>query len=212
MKKFLLILLVFVLSACVTAPAKTVEPPTQAPAPTAQQVQATDTPVPTAVPPTDTPAAEATTTATATEPAADTAVPAGPNSFGDLQLKNKAGVNIAATGAFSDSAFAATCATLPDAITLTVTVDNPDIYKVNYLFRMVAIDTPLITTGWSGDAKMKPMGNGKFSVDFPASQVPAKALTWKAWFDVQFIAFDNKDVTYNSAQFTKMITYTYKCS
>jgi hypothetical protein len=209
MKKFLLISLVFVLSACVSAPAKTVEPATAVPA--VQAPQATDTPAPTPVPPTDTPAAEPTATATEAA-AAPTDAPAAQNSFGTMEFKSKAGgASFSGTGAFSASAFADKCDSLPNTITLTVTVDNSDIYKVNYVYRMVAVDTPLITTGWSGDAKMQSLGGGKFSVDFPSSQIPDKAHTWKAWFDVQFIAFDNSDVTYSSPQFTKMINYTYKC-
>jgi hypothetical protein len=206
MKRIQILLLVIVLTACVSSPTKT-------PALRPTDIPPTATVEPTVAPtPTETePAATEEAAPTATEEAA-LPPPAGQNSFGEIAFQNKkTGSTVDGRGEYSVSVFAAQCDAAPDTITITLTVDSADIYKVNYLYRMVDIDTPLITTGWSGDAKMEALGDGKFKVDFPASQVPGKARTWKAWFDVQFIAFDNNDVTFTSPQFTKLITYTYKC-
>jgi hypothetical protein len=206
MKKIQILLLVIVLTACVSSPTKTpVLRPTDVP-PTAT-VEPTVAPTPTETEPAATEEAAPTATEEVVLPP-----PAGQNSFGEIAFQSKkTGNTVVGRGEYSVSAFAAQCDSAPDTITITLTVDSADIYKVNYVYRMVAIDTPLITTGWSGDAKMEALGDGKFKVDFSASQVPGKARTWKAWFDVQFIAFDNSDVTFTSPAFVKLITYTYKC-
>lgn len=208
MRKILFVALIFVLTACVTGPTRPGEAPTQAPV-SQDTLEPSATPAPTDAPATATEAATATSApeATATEPAASSAQ----NSFGDISFENKAGETVSGTGDYSVTAFAAKCDTVADHVTLTIQVNDAKIYKVNYAYRMTAVDTPLITSGWSGDTKMDALGDGKFQVDFPASQVPSKARTWKAWLDLQFIAFDSQDVTYSSQALTKLITYTYKC-
>lgn len=213
MKKICLFLLVFVLSACVNSPAK----PTEPPATKAEQATAvpapTDTSAPAEVSPTETPLPDATETtapadASSTEPAAGAA---GETEFGDMVFTSKSGATVAGKGGYSAAAFSYQCDSAANQVVVTINISDPNIYKVNYVFRMTAVDTPTISTGWSGDSKMDVLGGGKFQLTFPASQVPAKARTWKAWLDFQFIAFDNADVTYTSPAFAKLITYTYKC-
>src|SRR5689334_7443029 len=182
MRKLLFVALIFVLAACVTGPTKPAEPPTQAPA-AQDTLEPSATPAPTEAPATEAPTATTAAEATATEEAA----PAGQTSFGDIVFQNDAGATVTGTGDYSAATFAAKCDTQPDHVTITITVSDPNIYKVNYVYRMTAVDTPLITSGWSGDSKMDALGDGKFQVDFPASQVPSKSRTWKAWLDLQFI-------------------------
>jgi hypothetical protein len=201
MKKLLVILLVLALTACVAGPTKTPTAlPTDVPA-----EEPTDVPAPTEEP-TDEPAP---TEAPEEEP---TAEPASGNSFGDFEFTDKqTGDTRTGSAEFSAGAFAHDCDTLPDVLTLTVTANEEDIYKVNYVYRLTSATAGTISTGWSGDAKMEVLGDGKFKIDFPESQIPSEAVTWDAWFDVQFIAFDQQDITYSSPIFAKVIKYTYGC-
>jgi hypothetical protein len=204
MKKIVMILLVFVLTACVTTtPTKTPAPATEVPTVEEATTEPTAEPTATEVSATETPAEEPE----ATEPAT-----AGENSFGEIVFENrKNGDMVSGSGEFSANAFSLNCTSVPNQITFTVTVNDADIYKVNYLYRLTAIDTPLIDSGWSADAKMTALGGGKFSVDFLPSQISNKYRGWKAWFDVQFLAFDNQDVIYTSPIFPRLITYTSDC-
>jgi hypothetical protein len=209
----LLLCLVLVLTAC-GAPAKkaTAQPtsppqPTQVPPTKVPVTDPSDTPVPAEEPTAEEPVAEPTEEPTAGE------APTAPTSFGQTVFTQyKGDVTFGGTVEVSATDFAAKCDTLPDTITITVTVDNADIYKVNYSYRLTNVATPLISTGWSGDAKMEALGDGNFKLDFPASRMSGDARLWKkAWFDLQLIAFDNKDVRYLSQQFVKLINYSYKC-
>ena len=208
MKRFTLVLLVLVMAACSPAPKAPPATATQAPA---VAPQATDTLVPTDVPPTETAVPVATDTEAPTAAAASSAAASSApaqNSFGDITFTNKdLGTTVAGTGSFSVAAFANTCSNVPQDVTLTVSTSNTDIYKINYVYRLTAIDAPTITSMWSGDAKLTSVGNGTFSIDFQSSMVPSDWRSRKAWLDLQFIAFDNKDVRYLSAPILRKITF-----
>ena len=209
MRRIIILVLVFVLSGCAAAPAKV--PNTQVPVlppatDTVAAAPASDTPVPA---PTDTEIptqAAASSSAAASAPASS--APAA-NSFGDITFTNRKDTTqtVTGTGGFSVKSFAYSCANTPNDVTLTVSTTNADIYKVNYVYRLVAMDAPTITSGWSGDAKMTSTGGGNFSIDIPASQFPSDWRTRKAWMDVQFIAFNNIDITFTSPAFTRLINF-----
>jgi hypothetical protein len=203
---FVMLALVLVLSACTAAPVK---PPTATEAPAV--AQPTDTQVPVVVP-SDTPAPAETATPVPADTEAPTEAPASSasaaNTFGDITFTNRATkATITGTGGFSVQAFAYSCSNVPNDVVLTISTTNTDIYKVNYVYRLTAIDAPTISSGWSGDAKMTSTGDGNFTVDFQAPLIKSDWRTRKAWLDLQFIAFDNADVTYVSPAFVKLITY-----
>ena len=227
MRKFILLLLVFVLAACGASPATPTEAPTQ------EIVQPTQTPIvivntvvvtvvptnvpteipsasplpsPTAVPPTP-------TQPPATQPPAETAVVAMPTqaSIGGLTTLDAAlGGGYFNNITLSANTLTLRCQTYKD-ITFTVAPANTSITQVDFYYRMEDRGTGAIFD-WVGPRRMLGDGQGNFTLTFAGSDVNENFRKPNAWFDFQFIGLNRSGGHVgNSAKIVQQVTYTFDC-
>lgn len=99
----------------------------------------------------------------------------------------------------------------PLEIIFDVTIKNPKIKGVVFLFRMKDKATGLVN-GWSNGENMRSVGNNIYEFNFRASAIPGDARYKDAWVQYQFVGLDqNLHSLGNSQIFSEDITYTPKC-
>jgi hypothetical protein len=208
MKRILIVLLAFSLSACAAAPAQ----PTAVP-PTPQVIIATvlvTVEQPTAVPPTAVPPTAVPPTAAppVAPPAATEAAPAS-GATPTATLPSSAGgpafADLARSGSFLD------LRCQPLSITFNVTATNPSVVQVDFWYRLQDQQGTSITE-WKNFGPMETDKNGHFSLEFTSLDVHPDLRFAKAWFDYEFIGLAKSgDVVGRSAKITKQIVYMIDC-
>lgn len=100
----------------------------------------------------------------------------------------------------------------PLEIIFDVTVDDPNVDRVIFFFRMQDKVTD-IASDWSNGERMKTPGNGNFEFILRASAIPDEARYKEAWLEYQLIA-ENKleQAVGRSPVFEKEITFTAGCA
>jgi len=209
MKKFAILLLAVMLTACGT-PAPTeqgvapepvvvtvVVEPTQAPAqPTAAEpvvvtvvVEATQVP-PAAAPPTAAPAASAD-----------------PNA--PIALKDSFGRGVFTNMTMSSDAFTLRCA--PRDITFNITTPNTSIDDVVFYYRVADLER-LYPSEWKAFGSMTNNGGGNFTLKFTGENIHPDLRIDGSWFDFQFVGLAKSgDVVDRSDKIESMVKYTFDC-
>jgi len=213
MKKFLFLLLAFVLAAC-GAGAPT-EPPVIEPTATPQVILQTVvvTVIPTEVPtevPTNTPLPPPPAAPTDTPPPAPTqevAPPAAP--AGQAMVDDSLGGGVFKNITLSGNAFSLRCA--PKEITFSVTPTDANISSVDFYYRIEDKQTAFITE-WKNYGKMIPDGSGNFVLNFSGESLHPDLRRAKAWFDFQFIGVSRAGgVVGRSEKIVQQVSYTIDC-
>lgn len=220
MKKFILVLLAVVLTACaspvpteqaVVAPLE----PTATPVVVVQTVvveatQApTDVPPPTEVPPTAAPVV-VTVVVEATQPPAAQPPAATAETSGNLvTVDNALGagwfVNMTLTG----NNLSLRCQ-LYKEITFTVTPTTTDIKFIDFYYRIQDKATGTAFE-WQNAGRMVPDANGNFVLVFSGEDVNANFRKPTAWLDFQFIGSSSSGVVGRSEKIVQQVNYSNDC-
>jgi hypothetical protein len=238
MKKHFILLMVFTLAltACdaLALPTQSTQPTVVAPTvivPTAQVIvvtveipvvvtatsgAASPTPVPTDTqPPTaassETPSAETTVTeavstqATPTETApAASAASAGPVNV-DASLLGGSFKDIT----YSSPSFSLRCA--PTELTINATASDPSIVEVDFYYRIEDRKGTTITE-WKNVGKMKPTGNGGFTITMRGDAIHPDWRKALAWFDFQLVGLNQQGAAVGrTGKIVQLVTYTIDC-
>lgn len=222
MRKFIVLLLAFAITACGAAPATPSEAPTEAVAqptqtamvvvetvvvtvvptnaptevPSATPVPPTEVP-PTAVPPTDVPATQAVV-------AAPTTAAGGPITLDDA-LGGGWFVNMTR----SRNDLSLRCQ-LNKEITFTVKATDPNIRQVDFFYRIEDRATGAVFD-WQNAGRMLSDGNGTFTLVFSGESVNANFRKPNAWLDYQFAGSNSTGVVGRSEKIVQQISYTFDC-
>ena len=219
MRKFFVLLMVFVLAACGTPAAPADQPvaappePTQTPvvivqtvvveptqAPVEQPTQAPAEPVvvTVVVEPTQAPAVAAPTEA----PATDGSAP--------IALDNVLGAGVFINMTMSGNAFTYRC--FPRDITFSITANDPAIRSALLYYRMVDRPDALYPSEWKNGGEMTDNGGGNFSIVFSGENVDSSLRLDEAWFDFQFIGLNKGGgVIDRSQKIERLVTFTKDC-
>lgn len=218
MRKLIILLLAFVITACGVAPATPTMVPTEVvvqPTQTAMVVvetvvvtvvptnvpaevpSATPVPPPTQVPPTAVPPTEAV--------AAPTEAPAG----GPIPIDDVLGAGWFVNMTRSTSELALRCRLYPD-ITFHVQATDPNITAVDFFYRIVDKTTGAAFE-WQNAGRMIPDGSGGFTLTFSGEDVHANYRKPSAWLDFQFAGSNNTGVMGRSEKIEKQINYMFDC-
>lgn len=218
MKKLLIIVLAFILTACGAAPAQqpqatpivvTVVVPAS---PVPQEALPQPTLVPTQIPPTTAPT-EVPPTAqvivvTATSAAAVSAPPAAAGS--EIKFDEVLGKGVFTNMTVSENTLTLRCT--PREITFNITASLPDITDAIMAYRIVDNPAGLYPSEWQSNIKMKGDGKGNFSIVFGGDDVDENLRLDKAWLDVQFIGLNKGGAAVDRTQkIERMITYYKDC-
>ncbi len=210
MKRFFLLVLALILTACASAPAATPEtlvvtvvvPPTEAP----QQPQAVVVTVvvpatpepaqPAVVPPTDAPAPTA---------------PADPNAPAALiTLDDILGKGVFKNITLSGNEFTLRC--LPRELTITATASLIDITAAELFYRTRDYPKALYDSQWRSAGKMQKMGNGVFSITLTGESVHQDARLDPGWFDFQIVGLNKGGGAVDRTQkIEQLIVYRINC-
>lgn len=99
----------------------------------------------------------------------------------------------------------------PLEIIFDVTVKNPSVRGVVFLFRMKDKATGIVN-GWSNGENMRAVGNGMFEFNFRATAIPGDARYQDAWVQYQFVGVNQAGDSLGQSQiFSDEITFTPKC-
>ena len=220
MKKIIILLLAFALTACGAAPVTATEAPTEAvvqPTQTAMVVVETvvvtvvPTNVPTEVPsatplppPTDVPPTAVPPTQAAVAAPTDAATTGGPITADDAL---GAGWFVNLTRSRND--FSLRCQ-LNKEITFTVKATDPNIRQVDFFYRIEDRATGAVFD-WQNAGRMISDGNGNFTIVFSGDKVNANFRKPNAWFDYQFAGSNSTGVIGRSEKIEQQVTYTFDC-
>jgi hypothetical protein len=218
MRKLIILLLAFAITACGAPPPTSTEAPTEVvvqptqtalilvetvvveisstPLPT-DVPSATPQPAPTQVPPTAVPATVAV--APATE------APAG----GPISVDNALGAGWFQDMTRSANDLALRCQ-LYRNITFSVKALDPNITAVDFFYRIVDKGTGA-AFDWQSAGRMIADGNGGFTITFAGDQVNANYRKPSAWLDYQFAGSNNTGVVGRSEKIEKQINYMFDC-
>jgi superfamily II RNA helicase len=99
----------------------------------------------------------------------------------------------------------------PLEIIFTVTIKDPRIKGVAFLFRMKDKSTGMVNA-WSNGDDMRPAGDNMFEFIFQAKAIPSEARTKEAWLQFQFAGLNQTGQSLGHSQiFADKITYTTTC-
>lgn len=225
MRKLIILLLAFALTACGAAPATPTEPPTQEviqPTQTAAVViqtvvvtvvptdmptqvpTATPLPTQTEVPPTPTQPPAATDTAAV---AAATQAPASAN--GLIAVDNTLGAGYFTDMTRTRSDFSLRCQANKE-ITFSVKPTDSHITSVDFYYRIEDRSTGAILD-WKNAGRMVPDGKGNFVRTFSGEDINPDLRKPNAWFDYQFVGSSNSGVIGRSEKIVQQVSYTNDC-
>lgn len=220
MKKIIILLLAFALTACGAAPVTATEAPTEAvvqPTQTAMIVVETvvvtvvPTNVPTEVPsatplppPTDVPPTAVPPTQAAVAAPTESATTGGPITADDA-LGGGWFVNLTR----SRNDFSLRCQ-LNKEITFTVKATDPNIRQVDFFYRIEDRATGSVFD-WQNAGRMISDGNGTFTIVFSGDKVNANFRKPNAWFDYQFAGSNSTGVIGRSEKIEQQVGYTFDC-
>lgn len=222
MKKFALLMLAVILTAC-ASPVPTEQTalppePTQTPVVVFQTVvveatQApTDAPPPTEAPPTAAPVVITVVVEPTQAPvqAAPTQAPAAQASVNALvSLDNALGKGVFTNMTMSSNNLTLRCA--PRDITFNITASNPAIADVVFYYRIVDL-ARLYPSEWKAFGNMKSTGNGNFTLTFTGENVNPSLRLDGSWFEFQFVGLaKNGNVVDRSEKFESLVKYTFDC-
>ena len=218
MRKLIILLLAFAITACGVAPATPTVVPTEVVAqPTQTALVLVETVVVTVVPtnlPTDVPAATPLPPPTQVPPtavpptqavAAPTEAPVG----GPIPIDNVLGAGWFVDMTRSTSELALRCRLFPD-ITFYVKATDPNITAVDFFYRIVDKTTGA-AFDWQNAGRMIPDGSGGFTLTFSGEDVHANYRKPNAWLDFQFAGSNNTGVMGRSEKIEKQINYMFDC-
>jgi hypothetical protein len=221
MRKLLIFTLALALAACSSpaapteAPAAIVSEPSPTPVVVIQTViveataAPTDVPQPTPVPPTAEPVV--VTVVVQASPVPPTAAPADTASAAGAPIAIDAtlGRGVFTTMTMSDNAFTLRCS--PRDITFNIATPNVDIADVVFYYRIVDLKR-LYPSEWKAFGKMKPDGNGNFSLTFSGEDVNPNMRIDGSWFDFQFVGLSKSgDVVDRTEKIAELVKYTFDC-
>lgn len=217
MKKLLIIVLAFILTACGAAPTEQPQPTpivvtVVVPAsPVPQEVLPQPTAVPTQVPPTAAPTEVPPTPQVIVVTATGNAVVSIPGpAASDIKFDDVLG-----KGAFTNMTASADMLTLrctSREITFNITAVLPDITDAIMAYRIVDNPAGLYPSEWQSNIKMQKDGKGNFSIVFGGDDVDEDLRLDKAWLDVQFIGLNKGGgVVDRTQKIERMITYYKDC-
>ena len=218
MRKLIILLLAFALTACGAPPPTSTEAPTEVvvqPTQTALVIvetvvveisstplptdvpSATAQPAPTQVPPTAVPPTQAV--------AAATEAPAG----GPTPLDDALGAGWFVNMTRSGDNLALRCQ-LYRNVTFYVKPTDANITAVDFFYRIVDKSTGA-AFDWQSAGRMIPDGNGGFTLTFAGDQVHANYRKPSAWLDFQFAGSNNTGVVGRSEKIERQINYMFDC-
>lgn len=225
MRKLVIFLLAFAITACGAAPVTPTEAPTQAviqPTQTAAVViqtvvvtvvptdvptqvpTNTPPPTPTEVPPTATqPPAATATVAVAVEAA--TQAPAN----GLVTVDNALGAGYFTDITLTRNNFSLRCQANKD-ITFSVKPTDSHITSVDFYYRIEDRSTGAFLD-WKNAGRMVPDGKGNFTRTFSGEDINPDLRKANAWFDFQFIGSSNSGVVGRSEKIVQQVSFTFDC-
>lgn len=218
MRKLIILLLAFAITACGAQPVTPTEAPTEVVAqPTQTAMVVVETVVVTVVPtnvPTEVPPATAIPAPTEVPPtavpptqavAAPTEAPAG----GPISVDNMLGAGWFVDITRSGENLALRCQ-LYRNLTFHVKATDPNITTVDFFYRVVDKNTGA-AFDWQNAGHMIPDGSGGFSLTFAGDQVNANYRKPSAWLDFQFAGSNATGVVGRSDKIEKQINYMFDC-
>lgn len=216
MKKFLLLFLAVILTACGTAPtAVTEQPVAPSPEPSATPMVIVETVIVTVIPteaPTEVPAPSATPPPPPTEAPLPTQAPAlvADTSGGPIVLDNALGKGIFVNLTMSSNSLTLRCA--PREITFTATAYDPlTVVDADFYYRIVDLKR-LYPSEWVRVGKMKGDGKGNFSIVFSGESVQPSLRLNDSFVDFQIIGLNKGGGRVDATQKIEgMIRYTFDC-
>ena len=225
MRKLIILVLAFALTACGAAPVTPTEAPTQAliqPTQTAAviiqtvvvTVVPTDMPtqVPTATPlPTQT---EVPPTATQPPAVTDTAAAAPATqplaaSSGLVAVDNALGAGYFTDITVTRNNFSLRCQANKD-ITFSVKPTDSHVTSVDFYYRIEDRSTGAILD-WKNAGRMVPDGKGNFVRTFSGEDINPDLRKANAWFDYQFIGSSSSGVVGRSEKIVQQVSFTLDC-
>lgn len=223
MRKFIILLLAFAITACGAAPATPSQAPTEAVVqPTQTAMVVVETVVVTVIPtnvPTEIPSATPLPPATEVPPTAvpPTAVPAtqaavaAPQSVasGPITVDDALGAGWFVNMTRSRNDLSLRCQ-LSREITFTVKTTDPNIRQVDFYYRIEDRSTGAVFD-WQNAGRMISDGNGTFTLVFSGESVNANFRKPNAWLDYQFAGSNNTGVVGRSEKITQQVAYTFDC-
>lgn len=218
MRKLIILLLAFAITACGAPPPTSTEVPTEVVVqPTQTALVLVETVVVTVVPtnvPTEVPSATALPAPTQVPPtavpptqavAAATEAPAG----GPIPVDNALGAGWFVDMTRSGDNLALRCQ-LYRNVTFYVKATDPNITAVDFFYRIVDKSTGTAFE-WQSAGRMIPDGSGGFTLTFAGDQVNANYRKPSAWLDFQFAGSNNTGVVGRSEKIEKQINYMFDC-
>lgn len=218
MRKLVLLLLAFVLTACGAAPATATQAPAEVVAqPTQTAMVVVETVVVTVVPtdmPTEVPSATplpppTEVPPTAVPPTQAVSAPAETTSGGPITVDDALGAGWFVNMTRSKNELALRCQ-LNKEITFYVKATDPNITMVDFFYRIVDKSTGTAFE-WQSGGRMIPDGSGGFTLTFSGDQVNANYRKPSAWLDYQFAGSNNTGVVGRSEKIEKQINYSFDC-
>lgn len=218
MRKLILLLLAFAITACGAPPVTATDAPTEVVAqPTQTALVLVETVVVTVVPtnvPTDVPSATSLPAPTQVPPtavpptqavAAPTEAPAG----GPIPVDNALGAGWFVDMTRSGDNLALRCQ-LYRSVTFSVKPTDPNITAVDFFYRIVDKSTGAAFE-WQNAGRMISDGSGGFTLTFSGDQVSANYRKPSAWLDFQFAGSNNTGVVGRSEKIERQINYMFDC-
>lgn len=221
MRKLVILLLAFAITACGAAPATPAEAPTQEvvqPTQTAMIVVETvvvtvvPTNVPTEIPsatplppPTDVPPTAVPPTQAAVAAPTDVVPAAG----GPITVDDALGAGWFVNLTRSRNDLSLRCQ-ISKEITFTVKAADPNIKQVDFFYRIQDRSTGAVFD-WQNAGRMISDGNGTFTIVFSGDKVNANFRKPNAWFDYQFAGSNSTGVIGRSEKIEQQVTYTFDC-
>lgn len=223
MRKLMILLLAFAITACGAQPVTSTEAPTEVvvqPTQTALVVvetvvveisstplptdvpSATPQPAPTEVPPTAVPPTQVPATQAV---AAATEAPAG----GPIPVDDALGAGWFVNMTRSANDLALRCRLYQD-VTFYVKATDPNITAVDFFYRIVDKSTGAAFE-WQSAGRMIPDGSGGFTLTFAGDRVNANYRKPSAWLDYQFAGSNASGVVGRSEKIEKQINYMLDC-
>lgn len=219
MRKLVLLLLAFAITACGAPPATATEAPTEVVVQPTQTpvvivetvvVEISSTPLPTDVPSaTPLPPTEVPPTAVPPTQAVAAAAPTEAPAGGPITIDDALGAGWFVTMTRSRNDLALRCQ-LSREITFTAKATDPNITQVDFFYRIQDRSTGAIFE-WQNIGRMIPQGDGTFSLVFAGDDVHANFRKPNAWLDYQFVGSNSTGVIGRSEKIERQITYTFDC-
>lgn len=218
MRKLVILLLAFAITACGAPPATPTEVPTEVvvqPTQTAMVVVETvvvtvvPTNVPTEVPSATPPPAPTDVPPTAVPPTQAVAAPTEAAAGGPIPVDDVLGAGWFVGMTRSRNDLALRCQLYRD-VTFYVKATDPNITAVDFFYRIVDKTTGTAFE-WQSAGRMIADGTGGFTFTFAGDRVSANYRKPSAWLDYQFAGSNNTGVVGRSEKIEKQINYMFDC-